>query len=118
MKHLLALAILTISSAVGAQTFNPESNMQFSCIDSVSNYSYHLTIVDIGDEEGKIVEFKKFPLITAYDNVVFNENSEESSFVAFKEGKVLFSIVFPNNDLKEAYYADGGDSRAMDCKIL
>lgn len=118
MKGLLALAVLSIFSNAYSSTFEPESGMAFTCHDSVSNYHYELKIVDIGDEESEIKVYEKNMLRENYVGAVFNENSSESFFMAIsKAGEVKFNITFPYNNLSEAFYADQGDSRALECSI-
>jgi len=119
MKKIIALSILAMTSVSFGQSFSPISGMKFKCFDDVSGYTYILKILDIGDEDGEIKMFRHGKFVKKYSNVEFDEHSEGSMF--FYDNGITqekFSIHFPYNKLEEAYYMDGGDSRALDCQII
>lgn len=118
MKIFMAAALLSMSLMVHAKTFVPESGMKFSCYDDVANQTYFLKIVDIGDQQAQVMVQERGRVVSRYNNVAFNEYDKGSFFVVYERGAELFSIDFPKNDLREAYYMDGGDSRSLACKFL
>lgn len=118
MKKLLGLIAFTFIATVQAKDFTPASGVVIKCHDSVSNYQYYLKIVDLGDEEGEVKVYTHKELVTSYNNVFFNENSKGSLFIVLEDGRELFSVIFPENNLEEAYYEGRADSTALDCKLI
>ena len=119
MKVISVISFLFLSTMTYAGQFHPVSGMKFTCYDNVSAHTYALAILDIGDEEAEVTVFKNKKILSIYHSAIFNENDQGSFFlVVGQKGRQLFSINFPYNDLNEAYYADGGDSRALKCKVL
>ena len=117
MKKLLLLALCSTGFNVYANTFNPTSGMELKCEDSVSSYVYLLKITDIGDEAAEVKYISRDGSIQELANGEFFRNSEESYFLADDKEEGSIKIAIPHDNLDEAYYADGADSRALDCVI-
>ncbi len=116
-KTLITASLVTFSSSIFA--FTPASGMVLKCYDSVSNYTYKMTLVDLGDETAQIEVFNHYgKKIENHKQAAFNEHSSGSFFLTYKNDQEYFSINFNNNDLFDAYYEDRGDSRAVDCHII
>lgn len=124
MKQVFLILTMAFSMSAQARTFTPESGMKFLCNDNVSGLAYHLAIKDIGDETGIAKVSNKERILEIYTHVAFEENSYGSYFVIWPtqggepNDNSAFAIRFPKNNLKKAYYEDGGDSRPVQCKII
>lgn len=122
MKSLIYLSFIIVSSWAQAKSIEPISGLELKCNDDVANLTYRLKIIDIGDKEGRVTIFKNGKILYRHQNVQFDEHSEGSLFLvagSHSNGESDFwGIEIPNNNLSEAFYFDGGDSRGLDCKIV
>jgi len=114
MKKSLVVASLVLSAVAQAHMF--ESGTKIKCYDSVSDYTYLLKV--IGDVDANIKVSRNGKLLNEFINADFNYGFEDTRFTALSNGNEEFQVVFPKHDLSQAYYADGGDSRALECKFV
>jgi hypothetical protein len=118
MKLFMIIAFFSTILTAQAKSFVPMSGMKMTCFDNVANQTYSLKIVDIGDEEAQIIVHEKGRVIARYTQATFKEYDKGSYFVVTENGREMFGIDFPNNDIEAVYYHDGGDSRSIDCKFM
>lgn len=116
MKAIIALSFVILSSTAFAKTFIPQSGLKFTCYD-LANQTYSLKVVDLGDQDAQVIVHDQGVVVGHY-KAEYKEYSEGSYFVASNGSSELFEIVFPDNNIKAAYYQDAGDRRSLSCKAL
>jgi len=114
MKKSLVVVSLVLSVVAQAHMF--ESGTLIKCYDSVSDYTYLIKV--IGDVDTNIKVSRNGHLLNEYINGDFNHGFKDTRFTALVDGSEAFQIVLPKHKLAKAYYADGGDSRALKCKFV
>ncbi len=112
MKILISIfgLLLTLNQTLATE-FDYQTETKLYCTDDVSGFFYQVTFVTNDEDKVYILATRdhiRFYGHTAYRKVVNGEmvlDSQESGF----------GIAYPLNDLSEAYYYDGGDSRSLEC---
>lgn len=119
MKKVVLSVLLFSVQAFASLKIEPQSGDRFTCVDSLSGYTYLLEIKDLGDEEAHVVvldQNKKFLRVYKGFYGAHVELSEESvAFQMMRGGQVVETIEFENYDLDRAVYYDLGDSRSVSC---
>ncbi|MEH0860772.1 hypothetical protein [Halobacteriovorax sp. DPLXC-1] len=112
MKNLFSIIglLFTVNQAL-ATDIDYQTDTKLYCSDDVSGLYYQVNFLTNGSEKVYILASRdniRFYGHTAYKQVIDGEliiDSQESGF----------GIAYPINDLSEAYYYDGGDSRSLEC---
>lgn len=125
MKILSLFAILAFSTF----SYSFENGDQISCFDDFSNNNYIITITDIDGSEAYVkVKTAKGSgseeYLYAANQVIFEENVKEIIIemydINFNDVMETITIdaTTTSDDLFDATYSDGGDSRGMACHQL
>lgn len=113
VKILIMMTVL-LTGKVYATSINLSTFTELLCDDDVSSLRYKVSILDYKpytayifatDIEGKHYGYKTLKSISNGEMTLHSEEGQ-------------FGISFPLNNLSEAYYYDGGDSRGINCRYF
>ncbi len=128
LKSIIVVAAITTGNLVHAEAFELQSGLTLKCYDDVSNQTYVIKVVDIGDEDGDVKIYQGTStrrLLNHFKSVEIRGSGQGTLFSVWddREGhsnynQPIWNVVFPDDNTSDAYYFDGGDSRPIDCKIV
>lgn len=121
MKTLSLLSLLIFATS----SYAFQSDDKIKCWDSVSNNTYSIKIVDLGDEEAYIkVRTNSGKYFYPARRVIFDESNQGATFaILSSDNTQILEEIFvshPTDEEKILFgeYTDGADSRGLECRLL